>query len=141
MQDDNYPGDEVFDKIEALCDKGEEDLERGKPRAALKRFWKAFELLPTPQTQYPAGTWLLLNIGDIYFEAGLYEKAVEQLTRAMGFFEGKDNPFIHLRLGQAYYELGQLEQARVALQQAWYLDGAAIYEGEDPKYAAFLQQD
>lgn len=140
MEEDNYPGDEVFDKIEQLCDKGEDDLERGKPRAALKRFWKAFELLPEPKSQYPAGTWLLLNIGDIYYEAGLYDKAVEQLTKALDFFEGKENPFLHLRLGQAHYELEQWDLARPALQQAWDLDGAAVYEGEDPKYLAFLKQ-
>ncbi|MFK7796570.1 MAG: tetratricopeptide repeat protein [Aureispira sp.] len=139
MQNDNYPGDEVFDKIEALCDKGEDDLERGKPRAALKRFWKAFNLLPEPQTQYPAGTWLLLNIGDIYFEAGIYDKAVEQLTRALDCFEGKQNPFIYLRLGQAQYELENWDLARPALQQAWDLEGIAVYEDEDPKYLAFLQ--
>jgi tetratricopeptide (TPR) repeat protein len=140
MQDDNYPGDEVFDKIEALCDKGEEDLERGKPRAALKRFWKAFNLLPEPPTQYPAGTWLLLNIGDIYFEAGIYDKAVEQLTRALDFFEGDQNPFIYLRLGQAHYELENWDLARSALQHAWDLEEGAVYEDEDPKYLAFLQQ-
>jgi tetratricopeptide (TPR) repeat protein len=140
MSNDQYPGDEVFDKIEALCDKAEHDLERGKPRAALKRFWKAFDLLPAPQTQYPAGTYILLNIGDIYYEAGLYDKAVAQLQRALDFFEGKDNPFIYLRLGQAYFELEQLEAARAALQRAWELDGAAVYEGEDPKYLAFLQK-
>lgn len=140
MENENYPGDAVFDKIEALCEKGEHDLERGKPRAALKRFWKAFDLLPAPQTQYPAGTWLLLNIGDIYFEAGLYNKAIEQLTRALDFFEGKENPFIYLRLGQAHYESEHWDLARSALQQAWDLDGAAIYEGEDPKYLTFLQK-
>lgn len=139
MKDDNYQGDEVFDKIEALCDKGEDDIERGKPKAAIKRFWKAFDLLPAPATQYPAGTWLLLNIGDLYFEAGYYDKAVEQLTRALSFFEGNENPFIHLRLGQAHYELNQLDQARPALQRAWNLEGASIYEGEDPKYLAFLK--
>ncbi len=139
MSDDNYPGDAVFDKIEALCDKGEEDMERGKPRAALQRFWKAFDLLPEPQQQYPAGTWLLLNIGDIYFESGHYEKAIKQLSRAVTFFEGDQNPFIYLRLGQAHFEMEQLEEARAALQKAWDLDGMAIYEDEDPKYLAFLK--
>ena len=140
MMEDHYPGDEVFDKIEALCDKGEADLERGKPRAALKRFFKAFELLPTPAQQYPAGTWLLVNIGDIYYHWQRYEQALERFEQALDFFEGADNPFIHLRLGQCHYHLEQWEAARMALQRAHDLEGDAIFEDESPVYQAFLQE-
>lgn len=138
MTDDLYPGDEVFDKIEALCDKGEDDLERGKPRAALKRFFKAFNLLPEPVTQYPAGTWLLLHIGDIYFHWERYEQALEQLIKALDFPDGNENPFIQLRIGQCHYHLGDVAAARAALQLAYDLDGTTIFEDEDPLYWAFL---
>lgn len=140
MPDDYYPGDEVFDKIEALCDKGEDDLERGKPRAALKRFFKALNLLPEPVTQYPAGTWLLLHIGDIYYHWSRYEQALEQLVRALDFPDGKENPFIQLRIGQCRYQLGDEGAARMALQQAYDWEGEEIFEDEDPLYLTFLKQ-
>lgn len=139
MSEDHYPGDEVFDKIEALCEKGEYDLERGKPMAALHRFLKAFKLLPEPATRYPSGTWLLANIGDLnyYFES--YEQGVMYLTQALDFPEGADNPFIQLRLGQCLLELEKEVEAKVALQKAYELEGVAIFEGEDSKYLDFLQ--
>lgn len=137
--DDHYPGDEVFDKIEALCDKGEDDLERGKPRAALKRFFKAFKLLPAPATRYPAGTWLLLHIGDIYYHWERYEQALEQLVKALDFPDGNENPFIQLRIGQCQYQLGNLTAAHAALQLAYELEGAAIFEDEAPLYWEFFE--
>ena len=91
-------GDEVFDKIEVLCDKGDAYLEREKYRSALQKYWKAFNLLPEPQTQYPAGTWLLTVIGDVNFIVKNYKEGVKNLSAAKKFPEGNGNPFIHFSI-------------------------------------------
>lgn len=137
---DDYPGDEVFDRIEELCDRGDAYMDEGKYRPALKRFWKAFDLLPAPKTQYPAGTWLLVCIGDINFQVQNYKGGVENLNKAKAFPEGAGNPFLHFRLAQCYFELDEKEAARTEFEQAFKVDGAAIFDDEDPKYWAFFQQ-
>ena len=79
-----YTGDEVFDRIEVLCEQGEAYIERGKYRSALQKFWKAFELLPEPKTQYPSGTWLLTAIGDLNFQLQNFDFGI--LSRACPVF-------------------------------------------------------
>lgn len=137
--DYKYPGDEVFDKIEELCDKGEAYLDKEKYRPALKRFWKAFDLLPEPQTQYPAGTWLLVSIGDINFQVKNYLEGVKNLTKAKQFPEGEGNPFLHFRLAQCYFELEEQDAAFKEFKRAFDADGKAIFEDEDTKYWAFFE--
>jgi len=133
-----YPGDKVFDKIEELCERGEEYMEQEKYPRAIKKFWKAFDLLPEPKTQYPAGTWLLTSIGDINFIVRNYKSGVMNLTRAKQFPEAEGNPYIHFRLGQCLLEEGEDEKALKELQQAYDLEGKEIFNDEDPKYWAFF---
>jgi hypothetical protein len=47
-----------------------------------------------------------------------------------------DNPFLSLRRGQVYFELGDMRQAQDSLASALMLAGREIFE--DPKYAAFI---
>lgn len=136
-----YPGDEVFDRIEELCDRGDEYMEREKYRPALKKFWKAFDLLPEPKTQYPSGTWLLVSIGDINFQVGNYKGGVENLNRAKAFPEGAGNPFLHFRLAQCYFEEGDQAAAMKEFELAFAEEGTTIFEDEDPKYWDFFQKN
>ena len=53
--------------------------------------------------------------------------------------EGFGNPFLHLRLGQTEFELGNHDQAANELTRAYGPDGAWIFESEDPKYFEFLK--
>lgn len=135
---DNYPGDEVFDRIEDLCDAGEELMDEGKYDQALKKFWKAFTILPEPKTQYPSGTWLLVSIGDIYFIFKDYKNGIKNLTEAKKFPEGEGNPYLHLRLGQCHFEEGNIEEARKEMKIAYEIDGKAIFEDEDEKYLQLI---
>lgn len=48
------------------------------------------------------------------------------------------NPFLHLRLGQCQFELGNLDRAADELARAYMGAGADIFEGAD-KYFAFLK--
>jgi hypothetical protein len=49
------------------------------------------------------------------------------------------NPFLHLRLGQCRFELGDLDRAADELARAYMADGEDVFDGEDPKYLAFLK--
>ncbi len=49
------------------------------------------------------------------------------------------NPFIHLRLGQCQYELGNEEQAADELARAYMVAGDEIFDTDDPKYLEFIK--
>jgi hypothetical protein len=45
--------------------------------------WSAWDLLPEPQTDWEAATWILGAIGDVNFQQGNYEAGRDNLAMAM----------------------------------------------------------
>jgi tetratricopeptide (TPR) repeat protein len=131
--------DEVHEKITQLSAEGDDLLEHRQYLEAAAKYSEAFALVPEPKTDWGASTWLLTAIGDAFFQAGRYEDARTALTDAMHCPDAIGNPFIHLRLGQAQHELGNEERAADELARAYLQQGVAIFEGDDPKYLAFIK--
>ncbi len=50
------------------------------------------------------------------------------------------NPFLHLRLGQCQYELGDFDRSVQELMQAYMGGGREILEEDDLKYFKFLTE-
>ena len=96
-------------------------------------------LLPEPKTQWQACTWLLSAIGDANFLGGNYEQAKVALSDAMHCPGAIGNPFIHLRLGQTQFELGNRSRAADELARAYMAEGKDIFSAENPKYFEFLK--
>ena len=48
------------------------------------------------------------------------------------------NPFIHLRLGQCQFELGNPDRSADELMRAYMGGGPEIFGNDDPKYLEFL---
>ena len=95
-------------------------------------------MLPEPKTDWEAATWILAAIGDADFLSGDFTAAHEHLSHAMYCPDAIGNPFLHLRLGQAQFELGNMGRAADELMRAYMgLDGEAWLD-EDPKYLDFL---
>lgn len=130
--------DEVHDQVTSLSEAGNALAEEGDYSAALTRFSEAWNLLPEPKTDWDAATWLLVAIGDVCFLAKRYEEAREALQYAIVEAHGLGNPFIHLRLGQSQYELGNMDRAADELMRAYMGAGPEIFRNDDPKYLAFL---
>ena len=130
--------DDVFDLIEQIVLKAEQNVEEEKYKAALKKFKKAFDLLPLPKDQYTIGTYLLSAIGDLFFIIQKFDWAISNLTAALEFPEGKNNGFIHLRLGQAFYQKGEMDKAKIHLRKALDLEGEEIFEDESIIYLEFI---
>jgi len=80
----------------------------------------------------------LYPIGDAQFLAREYEKSRVALTQVMLCPNALDNPFISLRRGQVYFELGDTRLAEDSLASAFTLGGTEIFDSEAPKYAAFI---
>ncbi|HZH32061.1 MAG TPA: hypothetical protein VEY11_14945 [Pyrinomonadaceae bacterium] len=130
--------DSTHKRIEVLCAEGDALAEKAHYPDALKKYWAAWALLPEPQTDWEAATWILAAVGDANFLGGDFVAGRDNLSLAMHCPDAIGNPFLHLRLGQCQFELGNLERAGDELARAYMGAGAEIFEGAD-KYFAFLK--
>jgi len=131
--------DSIYEEIKRLCAEADELADEGRFPEALQSYWKAFDLLPTPPEQWEAATWILAAVGDANYQSGDFEAGRDNLSFAMHCPDAIGNPFLHLRLGQCQFELGNLDRAADELARAYMGAGSEIFDSEDPKYFAFLK--
>jgi len=126
-------------KIESFTNEGDRLADKGKYKEAAEKYAKALDVLPAPINQWEACSSLLTAIGDMNFLLGSYQHAQKALSDAMHCPHANANPYIHLRLGQSQFELGDKKRAADELAQAYQGAGRDIFEPEDPKYFDFLK--
>jgi tetratricopeptide (TPR) repeat protein len=129
----------IYEKVLQLSEQGNGFAEQGELREAVGKFIAAFDLLPEPITEWEAATWLLGSIGDLNFQLQAYEHAARALADAMHCPGAIGNPFLHLRLGQCRFELGDRKRAADELTRAYAIEGKDIFAEEDAKYFEFLK--
>jgi tetratricopeptide (TPR) repeat protein len=129
----------IYVQIQALCSRGENLVDVGEYEEALDVFWSAWDLLPEPKTAWDASTWILAAIGDVNFQQEDFEAGRDNLAMAMHCPDAIGNPFLHLRLGQCQFELGNLDRAADELARALLIESPKLFESEDPKYLQFIK--
>jgi len=130
--------DSVHERIQALCAAGDALAKNDDFPAALEQYWAAWDLLPEPKTQWEAATWILGAIGDANYLNDDFVAGRDNLSMAMHCPDAIGNPFLHLRLGQCEYQLGNVDRAADELARAYMNAGAEIFEDE-PEYFDFLK--
>lgn len=131
--------DAIEKKIQLLSEEGNELLdEQGDWQGAVARWSKALTLLPSPQNQWDAATWLHASLGEAYLTGGKWQEARDSFHNAMNCPDGAANPFILLRLGQTRLELGDEDGAAEYLLRAYMLEGAELFDTEEPRYLELL---
>lgn len=131
--------EEAYTEIQELCAEGDVLLEMGEFTAAYKNYISALELIPEPKEAFEATTWIMAALGDLYFQAKDFRQVAQVLSDAMHCTGAIGNPFLHLRLGQAHFELGNHEQAADELCRAYMGAGSEIFAKDDEKYFNFLK--
>ena len=129
----------IHEKVVALSKEGDElsnDAHYPKARA---KYIEALKLLPDHPSNWEAATWLFVAIGDTHFFSQSFEKMMKAFSNAVQSPGGLGNPFIHLRLGQAYFELSELDKSTDELTRAYMGGGMDIFMEDDPKYLEFLE--
>ena len=129
----------VYGRIRELCAKGDALAQQKQFEQAFGFYRDALNLVPPPAEDWEATTWILTAIGDLYFLAKMPEDARRALEDAVRCPGGLGNPFIHLRLGQCYLDVGQQDRAADELTRAYMGAGSGIFEEQDPKYIKFLE--
>ena len=130
--------DDIRSEVTRLSSEGNSLTAAGDYLHAAQQFERAVALLPAPVEEWTAATWLFTAIGDSFFFSGDFESARVALNRAQLCPDSLDNPFIWLRRGQVYFELGDTRLAEDCLASAYMLGGTGIFDSEDPKYADYL---
>lgn len=130
--------DSLHEEISTLCEQGDELAMSGDYKGALRLYHQSWKLLPEPKEDWEAATWILSAIGDAHFFRRDFASVIAALSNALVCPDGLGNPFIHLRLGEAAFELGDLDRAKDELTRAYMGAGKEIFSEEDPKYLAYL---
>lgn len=125
-------------EIKELCARGDEFAKQKQFKSAFAFYRDALNLVPKPVEDWEATTWILAAIGDLYFVEGKFEKSLAAFDDAVRCVGGLGNPFIHLRLGESCFELGNKDRAADELTRAYMGAGPEIFQKEDPKYLKFL---
>ncbi len=134
----NLPQD-IAQLVDKLCREGDRFAGIDQFDDAIEKYQAAWDLLPAPQQQWPAATWILLSVGDAYFWLKDFHDGATFLLEALDCPNGDSNPYLLLRLGQCLLESGRLDEAANALEEAFRLGGNELFDGEDPKYLHFVQ--
>ena len=130
----------IHSRITRLSESGNSRLDSGDIDGALALFEEALSLVPSPVEEWEAATWLFASIADCHFASGNFLATRDNATRAVNCAGGLGNPFVHLRLGQAQFELGNVERAKDELARAYMGGGDEIFERDDPKYWRFIRE-
>ena len=134
----NLPKD-IAHLVDNLCREGDRFAGIDQFDDAIEKYQVAWSLLPAPPHQWPAAAWILLSVGDAYFWLKDFQGGAKFLLEALDCPNGDGNPYLLLRLGQCLLELGRLDEAANALEEAFRVGGHELFEGEAPKYFQFVQ--
>jgi tetratricopeptide (TPR) repeat protein len=132
--------DTIVTRVTELCERGDDDVENGLYEAAIEKYEEALGLVPRPLYAWAVTTWILSAIAEARYlqkDWAAVKAAVMEAFRCEGAI---GNAFLHLRLGQAELALGAKGRGVDELIRAHERAGEAVFEGEDPKYLALVQQ-
>jgi tetratricopeptide (TPR) repeat protein len=131
--------DILYQRILTISASADTHVEQKDYPAAVRLYLEALDLLPKPIEQWDAATWLSGCAADTLFLSREYAAAQEELRRTMRLPGAIENPFLRLRRGQVWYEMGSLERAKPELLTAYMLAGEDIFKEDDPKYFACIK--
>ena len=106
---------------------GDELVNRQSYGEALGKYQEAWALLPEPKENWDAALWIKSGLGDAHFFKRKYLLAAGAFDEAATKLGGLGNPFVHLRLGECHYELGDLKAAADELTRAYVGAGREIF--------------
>jgi tetratricopeptide (TPR) repeat protein len=131
--------DLIVARITELCERGDDDVEQGLYEAAIEKYEEALGLVPRPFYAWAVTTWILTAIAEARFLQRDYARTKETIMEAFRCEGAIGNAFLHLRLGQAEIELGMKGRGVEELIRAHERGGEEVFDGEDPKYLAFVK--
>ena len=125
--------------IRQLCQQGYQHYDNSDIKAAIRKFYTAWNLIPKPQTDWREAGWVLTALGDAYVAKGDYKNGRESLLSALHCPDTSTNPIILLQLGQCQFELGDKQAAGRLFEQVIKLGGEKLFKKMDKQYLALIK--
>ena len=135
----NEIDDLTYNRITLLSEEGNEHSDQGQYDEAIASYQQALSMIPGQKRDWEATTWILISLGDCFFLMDKFDLSYSYLIEALHCPNGIGNPFLHLRLGQVQFELGNFERSQDELTRAYMGGGIDIFNEEDKKYIDFLK--
>jgi tetratricopeptide (TPR) repeat protein len=101
---------------------------------ALASFQSALATLPHPPEEQPLAIQIVAAIADSHFHLGHWAECADAVQLAFRWGAELDNPFLRLRIGQALFELGNMQEALNWMVPVYLMHGVKPFDGEDLKY-------
>jgi len=130
--------DKTHEAVTNLCEEGQELFEADRFDEACAKYLGALDLLPQPKGDWSAALWIYAALADSRFRQKNFEEALSWAIEGKKAAGGVESAFIWLTAGKCDFELKNLKAAANELITAYMLTGEDIFDGEDPKYRAFL---
>jgi tetratricopeptide (TPR) repeat protein len=130
---------DIYEHIQSLCKIGDNLALKKDFENAINKYKEALKLVPKPYTDWEAATWICVALGEARFFQNDFEKAKKCFSNAILCPDGLGNPFVHLKLGQCEYEIGNMDKAADELTRAYMGAGEEIFEEDNKKYFDFLR--
>ena len=131
----------LYNEILDICSKGDNLVEQSKYDEAIYMYLKALDLVPKPKNEWKTSTWIYTALGDTCYIKKDFIVSKKYLLDAIDCPEGIENPFINLRIGESFFELGKFKKAKEYLLKAYILDGYAIFYDENDKYFDLIKDE
>jgi tetratricopeptide (TPR) repeat protein len=126
--------------ITETCERGDDAVEAGRYEDAVALYREALALVPHPVHAWAVSTWIHGAIAEAWWLAGEYALARDAIDRAFSCEGALGNAFLHMRLGQVEFALGNRSRALDELIRAFTRAGEEVFAGEDPKYLALVKE-
>lgn len=130
--------EQLVTEIQAKIECGDDYLNEDEFAQAIRLYKEAVALIPEPKYSHAISLDAFMALGEGYFFSGYYDDALRAFNEALKAPGGVQNPLTHLRMGQSFFEIGEMDFAADLLTRAYALDGARIFDDEDDKYRLFL---
>ncbi|KAB0677372.1 tetratricopeptide repeat protein [Aureimonas leprariae] len=137
--DEEEPADELHARVTQFSESGNLALEAGEYDRAIAAWRCGLSLLPQPRAKWEATLWLEASIGEAFRAKGDVETALDHFANAYRSADGATNPFVRLRLGTCYADLGRADAAAENLLYAYMLEGEEIF-ADDRRYLDILRE-
>lgn len=126
--------------IESLYDKACELLDKDHFEDVLDIISDALSLIPEPKVAYPQSLLLYIVMGDTLYYMNDTLLAMENFYKATNCPDGVQHPFVNMRIGQLYFELGMVSRCKEYLIKAYIIAKKDIFENEDPVFLEILDE-
>lgn len=129
---------ELSARITRLAEEGDREGEKENWDGQIEKYLQAWELVPEPKYEWDGGTWITSGIAEGFFQKKNYQGAKPYFHEGLKCYRGEQHSFILLRLGEIYYDEGDLDQARQYLCRAWDISEGREFVDEPKKYRDFI---